>query len=138
MLRQDIDKQLHQLIEKNADVLTQVQPCLIDDYKMLKQHIAEQRDENEALYKQLLSLKKDTTSTGQKIAMFRSRIERLERTIGVQPQPDLTHEDHETLNTQVYKAAGVANSVNNQNFTLDDTEDGAHSVGQIGGIINTS
>jgi septal ring factor EnvC (AmiA/AmiB activator) len=73
------------LIEKNADVLTQVQPCLIDDYKMLKEHISEQRDENEALYKQLLSLKKDTTSTAQKIAMFRSRIERLERTIGVQP-----------------------------------------------------
>lgn len=83
VLRQDIDKQLHQLIEKNADVLTQVQPCLIDDYKMLKSHIAEQRDDNEALYKQLLSLKKDTTSTAQKIAMFRSRIERLERTIGV-------------------------------------------------------
>jgi hypothetical protein len=40
-LRKDIDTQLHHLIEKNADVLTQVQPCLIDDYKMLKEHIAE-------------------------------------------------------------------------------------------------
>jgi septal ring factor EnvC (AmiA/AmiB activator) len=60
---------------------------------MLKEHISEQRDENEALYKQLLSLKKETTSTAQKRAMFRSRIERLERTIGVQPQPGLTQED---------------------------------------------
>jgi hypothetical protein len=64
---------------------------------MLKEHIAEQRDDNEALYKQLLSLKKETTSTAQKIAMFRSRIERLERTIGIQAQPDLTQEDHENL-----------------------------------------
>ena len=93
VLRRDIDDQLHHLIEKNADVLTQVQPCLIDDYKLLKQHIAEQRDENESLYKQLLSLKKETTSTGQKIAMFRSRIERLEKTIGVQQQPSFTQED---------------------------------------------
>jgi len=74
---------LNALIEKNADVLSTVQPCLIDDYKSLKGHINEQRDENEALYKQLLSLKKETTSTQQKIAMFRSRVERLEKTLGV-------------------------------------------------------
>jgi hypothetical protein len=31
--------------------------------------------------------------------MFRSRIERLEKTIGVQQQPGYTQEDYETLNT---------------------------------------
>jgi len=31
--------------------------------------------------------------------MFRSRIERLERTIGVQPQPGLSQDDKDTLMT---------------------------------------
>lgn len=37
-----------------------VQPDLIEDYRTLKGQIAEQKDENEALYKHLLSLKKET------------------------------------------------------------------------------
>lgn len=37
----DIDSLLNNLIEKNSDVLTTVQPTLIDDYKNLKSHIAE-------------------------------------------------------------------------------------------------
>lgn len=44
--------------------------------------------------------------------MFRSRIERLEKTIGVQSQPAITMEDHDTLMTQVYKVGGVNNSIN--------------------------
>lgn len=40
-LHVDIDHLLNNLIEKNADVLTSVQPDLIDDYKTLKSHIHE-------------------------------------------------------------------------------------------------
>jgi hypothetical protein len=35
-LRKDIDSLLNYLIEKNSDVLSTVQPTLIDDYKTLK------------------------------------------------------------------------------------------------------
>lgn len=62
-LRTDIDCLLNHLIEKNSDVLSTVQPTLIDDYKTLKQHISEQKDDNEAIYKQLLALRKETTSS---------------------------------------------------------------------------
>jgi hypothetical protein len=62
-LRSDIDSLLNHLIEKNSDVLSTVQPTLIDDYKTLKQHISEQKDDNEAIYKQLLALRKETTSS---------------------------------------------------------------------------
>ena len=62
-LRIDIDNLLNNLIDKNSDVLSTEQPTLIDDYKNLKSHIAEQKDDNEALYKQLLSLRKETTSS---------------------------------------------------------------------------
>jgi len=62
-LRTDIDSLLNHLIEKNSDVLSTVQPTLIDDYKTLKQHISEQKDDNEAIYKQLLALRKETTSS---------------------------------------------------------------------------
>ena len=61
-LRSDIDLLLNKLIDKNEDVLLQVQPSLIEDYRTLKGSIHEQKDENEALYKQLLSLKKETSS----------------------------------------------------------------------------
>jgi hypothetical protein len=40
-LRMDIEKSLNLLIEKNAEVLTAVQPSLIDDYKLIKMHIGE-------------------------------------------------------------------------------------------------
>jgi uncharacterized protein (DUF342 family) len=44
-------------------VLITIQPELIEDYHTLKAHIHVQKDENEALYKQLLSLKKETASS---------------------------------------------------------------------------
>jgi len=62
-LRTEIDSLLNHLIEKNSDVLSTVQPTLIDDYKTLKQHISEKKDDNEAIYKQLLALRKETTSS---------------------------------------------------------------------------
>lgn len=40
-LRTDIDYLLNNLIEKNSDVLSSVQPTLIDDYKTLKQHMSD-------------------------------------------------------------------------------------------------
>ena len=40
-LHVDIDSLMNNLIEKNAEVLTTVQPELIDDYKTLKTHMAE-------------------------------------------------------------------------------------------------
>jgi hypothetical protein len=40
-LRADIDQTLSVLIDKNEDVLTSVQPGLIEDYRTLKHHIHE-------------------------------------------------------------------------------------------------
>ena len=101
-LRQDIDKLLNGLMEKNEDAMQEVQPDLIEDYRTLKSHISEQKDENEALYKQLLSLKKETQSSAQKIALFRQKIERLEQTIGV------TKYNEDLLNNSVGGAGGNA------------------------------
>ena len=140
-LRTDIDSLLNNLIEKNSDVLSTIQPNLIDDYNTLKSDISEQKDDNEALYKQLLSLRKETTSSAQKIAMFRSRIERLEKTIGVQqpmtyPEIVMSNIDNEnTLLTQGFK--GSVYQTQTHGFNLDDTEDD-QPVGNIGTILNTS
>lgn len=54
---------MNQLIEKNENVLREIHPNLIEDYKTLKQTIKKQKDENEMLYKQLLNLKKETASS---------------------------------------------------------------------------
>ncbi len=54
---------MKQLMEKNEEVLKEVHPSLISDYKRLKQTVKDQKDENEQLYKQLLTLKKDTASS---------------------------------------------------------------------------
>jgi hypothetical protein len=40
-LHNDIDSLLNNLIEKNSDVLSTIQPNLIDDYKTLKSDISE-------------------------------------------------------------------------------------------------
>lgn len=50
-LRSDIDNLMNRLIEKNEVVLKDIHPDLIDDYKVLKSTIKDQKDENEQLYK---------------------------------------------------------------------------------------
>jgi len=62
-LRADLDNALNSLIAQNEDTLLQVQPELIEDYRTLKSNIGEQKDENEALFKQLLSLRKECQSS---------------------------------------------------------------------------
>jgi predicted nucleic acid-binding Zn-ribbon protein len=118
-LRADLDNMLSALIDQNEDTLVQVQPELIEDYRTLKSHIGEQKDENEALYKQLLSLRTECQSSAQRIALFRSKIERLERTVGV-----ARFTEEPGTNSQMQKTNA---------FVLDDTDD----EGTLGGI-NTS
>lgn len=63
-LRGEVDSLLTKLISKNEEVLSEVHPDLIKNYKSLKLNIKEQKDENESLYKMLLNLKKETASAG--------------------------------------------------------------------------
>ena len=53
---------MNQLIERDEDVLKEIHPDLLNDYKSLKETIKDQKDENESLYKQLLVLKKQTAT----------------------------------------------------------------------------
>jgi len=46
-LREDVDKLMNELLQKNEDVLQEIHPDLIEDYQTLKQSIKEQKDENE-------------------------------------------------------------------------------------------
>ncbi len=73
---------MNNLIEKNEDILKEIHPDLISDYKNLKKSIKDQKDENEQLYKQMLALKKDTASQNQKISLCQNRIQRLENNLG--------------------------------------------------------
>lgn len=63
-LRGEVDSLLTKLISKNEEVLSEIHPDLIKNYKSLKLNIKEQKDENESLYKMLLNLKKETASAG--------------------------------------------------------------------------
>ena len=40
-LREDVDKLMNDLLQKNEDVLQEIHPDLIDDYQTLKQSIKE-------------------------------------------------------------------------------------------------
>lgn len=69
---------MNYLIERDEDVLKEIHPDLINDYKFLKETIKDQKDENESLTKQLLHLKKETATAQQKITMCTNKIQRLE------------------------------------------------------------
>ena len=83
-LRRETDVLLQKLMEKNETVLKEVHPDLIEDYRTLKRAIKDQKDENEQLYKQLLTLKKDTANSSQKISLCTNRIVLLENHLGEQ------------------------------------------------------
>lgn len=61
-LRGQVEGLMNQLIERDEDVLKEIHPDLLNDYKSLKETIKDQKDENESLYKQLLVLKKQTAT----------------------------------------------------------------------------
>ena len=54
VLRNDIDSMMNTLMTKVEDVQNEVDPQIYADYKSLKGDMKNQKDENEALYKQLL------------------------------------------------------------------------------------
>ena len=58
--RESIQKLLNDLLEKNQEVQDSLEPGILDNYKYLKEKIKAQKDENELLYKHLLSIKKET------------------------------------------------------------------------------
>ena len=49
-------------------------PGILDNYKVLKQKIKAQKDENELLYKHLLSVKKETNDVQMKFESWNFRI----------------------------------------------------------------
>ena len=61
-LRGQVEGLMNQLIERDEDVLKEIHPDLLNDYKSLKETIKDQKDENESLYKQQLVLKKQTAT----------------------------------------------------------------------------
>ena len=50
-LRVQVENLMNQLIERDEDVLKEIHPELLNDYKSLKGTINDQKDENEILYK---------------------------------------------------------------------------------------
>ena len=50
-LRVQVENLMNQLIERDEDVLKEIHPELLNDYKILKGTINDQKDENEILYK---------------------------------------------------------------------------------------
>ena len=54
---------LDQLLNRNETVLNQIKPGIVESYQNLKQRIKEQKDENEQLHKNWLTLKKENATT---------------------------------------------------------------------------
>uniref|UniRef100_A0A7S3JHC1 Uncharacterized protein n=1 Tax=Euplotes harpa TaxID=151035 RepID=A0A7S3JHC1_9SPIT len=58
--REQIQNLLNELLDKNQEVQESLEPGILESYKSLKEKIKAQKDENELLYKHLLSIKKET------------------------------------------------------------------------------
>jgi len=56
---------------------------LYNDYKLLKSHIKEQKEDNEIAYKDLLKLKRETDTSKTKITACMERINQLEAHVGI-------------------------------------------------------
>jgi len=71
VLRTDIDSMMNNLMAKVEDVQNEVDPQIYADYKSLKADMKNQKDENEALYKQLLVIRRETALQRDKVAFCR-------------------------------------------------------------------
>ena len=71
------------LVEKAEVVQEELHQESRKDYKNLKADIKCQRDENEALYKDMKKLINQNESQKTKIAMFTAKIEELEQHVGI-------------------------------------------------------
>ena len=91
--RKEVQDLLDQLISRNESVLSQIKPGIVESYQSLKQRIKEQKDENEQLHKNWLTLKKENATTQQKINICNNRIEKLEETLGLAHHHDVDPDD---------------------------------------------
>lgn len=82
-LRVETDILMNELITKIEAVQTQLSPELYNDYKTLKSHMKEQKEENEIQYKELLALKREGDTAKTKIAACMERINQLEANVGI-------------------------------------------------------
>lgn len=64
-LRSEIFRLRQKLIEENEDVLNELNPELVKNYKTLKKQMKEQKTDTELKYKELLKLKKSISQSQQ-------------------------------------------------------------------------
>lgn len=84
---------MNQLMEKVEAVMDDVQPDIYADYKALKRDIKNQKEENEILYKSLISLKREAKEQQDKIVFCAERIQKMEQHLGmIADNPNYTDE----------------------------------------------
>lgn len=82
-IRKEIDVMMNLLVEKAENVQEELHVDTRADYKILKQAIKVQKDENEILYKGLNQLQKDNISSKRKMLFLKSKIDELEQHVGI-------------------------------------------------------
>ena len=79
-LREEIVKDIHEVVEKeNASVLEILQPTIQRNYKALKQTLKKEKEENEQLLKQLLTIRKECATMNLQITACDSKISQIHR-----------------------------------------------------------
>lgn len=103
-LHADIDVLMLQLIEKLEDMVGELRPEIIADYKMLKENIKCQKDDNEVLQKSLSDLKKENENQNLMVEACRKRVAQLENTVGMIEN----HPHYSQINEQEQSVYGYA------------------------------
>ncbi len=78
-LKDEIVKDIHEVVERdNSSVLESLQPAIQQDYKTLKVAFKQENEENEQLFKQLLTLRKECTSMKLQVSECNKKMIELE------------------------------------------------------------
>ena len=78
VLRNDVDVLMQDLVEKVEEVPVDVKPEFYKDYKQLKSHIKNQKEETDALFNQLDKVSLETQEQRKKVAACSERILQME------------------------------------------------------------
>lgn len=86
LLRSQIDELTECIITKCEDLEEQYTPQIRYDYQTLKTQMKAEKEENDLLYREMMSLKRENNTSTKRIQIIAAAIGRLEKSLGVKPK----------------------------------------------------
>lgn len=85
-LTQELDSLTQQVLARCGDMQDDLQPSTLQDYTTLKSYIRAEKEENDLLFREMMSIKRENQNAMKRAQIIADKIAHMEKTLGVVPR----------------------------------------------------